>query len=725
VRLPAPIADPLEKGRLLQELQQVMFGRGQPLRLHHYAIGRRLGSGAMGVVYEARDTRLGRDVAIKLLHAHGDDEDPEAARRRLRREARTIGRIVHPNVVAVYDVGVFADRVYVVMELVRGPSLAGWLRAADRDAASILSVFTQAARGLQAAHAAGVVHRDFKPSNVQIGDDGRVRVLDFGLARPVGARSASSAAEPFDIRDHGKTLTGDASTRSGTLAGTPWFLAPELLLGSPADAAGDQYAFCVALHEALHGVPPFDPEAMLRSKLDGSRLHPPANPKRVPPRTLRAIRRGLDPDPRRRFPSMGALLDALEPRPARRRALSLAAVGASLVLVAFGASGSARSNVSAATPSAQAEDPEAIAGVTEAIARVAGLREAGELQEAEAAARAALDLALSINHGPSIARARLSVARALGALAQTDEAAAALEAAYADAVECGEDRVRAHAAMELGRIAIADRNDRAAGARWLGDARAALQRSPVPELQSNLALLEAMVARMDGDLQGAARAARAAVASAREARSGTLAYALHGASTILLEARELEEASRAIDEAIDVARRTLGPGHRHVAEFMLVRAGIEAVAATISEDPSMHARAAQSSLDAVAALEAALGPEHYDTLNARLNAGIVLSTAGRNEDARVLLEHSLEGLERLRGPDDTGVAIAHENLGIVLLDLGERQAAAEHLQRAVVLQELRLGADHPTTARARNFLAEAEAALPSAEETVVSSARGR
>jgi hypothetical protein len=91
----------------------------------------------------------------------------------------------------------------------------------------------------------------------------------------------------------------------------------------------------------------------------------------------------------------------------------------------------------------------------------------------------------------------------------------------------------------------------------------------------------------------------------------------------------------------------------------------------------------------------------------------------------VLLEGSLEGLERLRGPDDTGVAIAHENLGIVLLDLGEREAAAEHLQRAVVLQELRLGADHPTTARARNFLAEAEAALPSAEETVVSSARGR
>ncbi|MCA9694629.1 MAG: serine/threonine protein kinase, partial [Myxococcales bacterium] len=220
----------------------------------------------MGVVYRAHDPQLDREVAVKLLRPDGPQgEDVSRARSRLYREARAMARLAHPNVIHVYDFGAHEGQVFVAMELVDGVNLARWLERqprSPRDPRAILSVFLAAGEGLVAAHDAGLVHRDFKPENVLVGDDGRVRVLDFGLARAPGGevgeggRARSSDAPARDASpavDDGETLasgslTPEASlTRTGALVGTPRYMAREQILGRPADARTDQFSFCVAL----------------------------------------------------------------------------------------------------------------------------------------------------------------------------------------------------------------------------------------------------------------------------------------------------------------------------------------------------------------------------------------------------------------------------------------------------------------------------------------------
>jgi serine/threonine protein kinase len=266
-------------------------------------------------VLRAHDPDLERELAIKLLREHVDAPDSPRGRALLMREARAIARVSHPNVIAVYDVGVHRGRVYVVMELVRGKPLHVWMR--DGHAlALVLDVFAQAARGLSAAHAAGLVHRDFKPANVLVGADGRVRVLDFGLARP----PADPAAINLAIRSViGSTPSLDLSrveslTIAGTLAGTPAYMSPEQFETGNADPRSDQFTFFVALHEALFGTRPFTGDTLweLRAAVTDSPLALPGSADGLPARMRELLHRGLAKHAADRFESMDAVVEILD-----------------------------------------------------------------------------------------------------------------------------------------------------------------------------------------------------------------------------------------------------------------------------------------------------------------------------------------------------------------------------------------------------------------------------
>ncbi|MFV8754290.1 tetratricopeptide repeat protein [Nannocystaceae bacterium ST9] len=297
-----------------------------------YTVLEVIGTGGIGVVYAAYDPDLDRKVALKLLRP-GSRITTRFERRRARlvREAQALARLSHPNVVPVYDVGVFEDRVFVAMEFVEGATMRRWLREQPRLAGEILDKYLQAGRGLAAAHAADIVHRDFKPDNVLVGHDGRVRVLDFGLATPTLDASSSGRLPLTDsvTRSGGGSqrlgVLDDPITNHGEVMGTPAYMAPEQARGEAPDARADQYSFCVSLWEAISGERP-KPREGSTEPINLSRRESVVG---VPGYVLRALERGLDPSPARRFPDMPSLLAAIE-RPrwgARRWALIGVALG--------------------------------------------------------------------------------------------------------------------------------------------------------------------------------------------------------------------------------------------------------------------------------------------------------------------------------------------------------------------------------------------------------------
>ncbi len=334
------------------QVMAALFGDvREPPRIGRFAVIKREAAGSMGEVYVAYDEELDRKVAVKLLRTElSPQSDSDAGRHRLLREARTLaGMPHHRNLVQVYEAGLHGSRVFLAMEYIRGRTLREWL-AARRDAApnrrsraadwrAVLAAVLDAGRGLEAAHSAGVVHRDFKPDNVVVGDDGRVCVVDFGLARPLPSSqeahgraatdgSPRSATGEAGARPPNATTIGD-ETATGEVAGTPAYMAPEQLSGEPGDARSDQFSFCVVLHEALYGVRPFDGAdlAGLHASILAGLRAAPARDSAVPRYVGKALERGLAVDPADRYDSMRALLAALLRDPARRfRRIAVAAL---------------------------------------------------------------------------------------------------------------------------------------------------------------------------------------------------------------------------------------------------------------------------------------------------------------------------------------------------------------------------------------------------------------
>ena len=308
-------------------------------RLGRYVILQLIGRGGMGMVYVAYDPELERRVALKLLHA---GRNRPRAHARLQREAKAMAQVSHANVVPIFDVGTFGERVFIAMEYVEGATLREWTLG-RRDWRATIKVFLDAGRGLQAAHEAGLVHRDFKPDNVLVTTSGRAKVTDFGLVRATETEDREQTLESSSADDDG-SLDSEALnrlatplTRAGTIMGTPGYMSPEQFRGDTADAHSDQFAFCTALYEALWRESPFPGHnfAEIREQV---LLHKPITIPRgrgVPSWLAEVIIRGLEYNPGMRWPSMAALLQALQDDPSQRRRVRFGvAVGVGLIAAA-------------------------------------------------------------------------------------------------------------------------------------------------------------------------------------------------------------------------------------------------------------------------------------------------------------------------------------------------------------------------------------------------------
>jgi tetratricopeptide (TPR) repeat protein len=337
-------------------------------RIGRFSVLRKIGEGGMGVVFAGYDEQLDRKVAIKLLHR---SSGPSGLR--LAREAQGLARLSHPNVVQVYEIGEHDGAPFIAMEFVDGDTLSAWCEKRPRSWSEQLPILLAAGQGLAAAHGKGLIHRDFKPDNVMVDADGRVRVMDFGLVRGTGdddaevSEPASQEVPPPISRSSALAETGvpsglaetgvpssssgsassgavmrDRLTRTGSVMGTPAYMSPEQFMGISADARSDQFSFCVTVWELLYGQRPFAGESFTEVCLavTGGELREPPRDAAVPGWIRKVLERGLATEPEQRWPSMAPLLAALADDPRRRRAAVLfGAVSLALVFVVLGLRG--------------------------------------------------------------------------------------------------------------------------------------------------------------------------------------------------------------------------------------------------------------------------------------------------------------------------------------------------------------------------------------------------
>ncbi len=328
-----------------------------PTTIGRYIVLGRLGAGAMGEVLAAYDPRLDRKVAVKRIHPSGGSL--EAARIRLEREAQALARLDHRNVVKVHDVIVHEGSMFVAMEFVEGETLGEWMREGGRPRhwREVVPVFEAFGAGLAAVHAVGLVHRDVKPGNVMIGADGRVRVMDFGLARLDGDADEGpevsavheipeALAELRDSIVNNQAQTHEL-TQAGAMLGTPAYMAPEQFAGIRATARSDQFGFCVTLHEALYGVRPFSGNSVLElctAVIEGKLEDPPRDIE-VPGWLRAVVLRGLAHSTRDRFANMDELLAVLGTHELRRRRRRYGALGVGLALAGLALFGAQRGDL--------------------------------------------------------------------------------------------------------------------------------------------------------------------------------------------------------------------------------------------------------------------------------------------------------------------------------------------------------------------------------------------
>jgi tetratricopeptide (TPR) repeat protein/predicted Ser/Thr protein kinase len=658
-----------------------------------------LGAGAMGLVYAAFDPELERKIALKVLRRGAASADH---RERLMREARTLAKLGHPNVVAIHDIGVVDDELFVAMEYVAGQTLAAWLRERPRSVQEILGVFMAAGRGLAAAHRANIVHRDFKPENTMVGVDGRVRVLDFGLARDAEASHDSLIGETLVS---GSTSTTDMRlTREGALLGTPAYMAPEQWQGGAATPRSDQFAFAVALWEALYGQRPFRGEttmglmsAVLAGTIDAA---VPAG-RRVPAYLRRVLERGLAAAPERRFAGMDELLAAIERGQAgqRRRTLwfGLAAVG----LLAGGVYGLRAQKIAACEAAGEA--------ITEVWGEAARERLRGAVR------------ASGVGYAESSyprATARIDAwvddwreLRAQACREATVEGSRAPEL-YERAAECLDARRE-----ELAGLLAVYAAPTAADIEELVPAAAALppldpcversalvRRPPLPGDPAARRRVEALrreLVRLDG----LRRAGRGDVLPQVEALAAEIEAA--GYPLLAVEWRYLLGSLAARPGSFDRAETELAEVYREAGSIGADEVAAAAAVQLVKIVGVDRARAAQGSQWALSAdvLVARLGQER-GLLGADLlgNRALVARAQGRYDESIALQGRALALREELLGPTHPIVAMTLNHLANAARDRGDFAAALAALQRALAIRKEALGPDHPAVGGTLNNL---------------------
>jgi eukaryotic-like serine/threonine-protein kinase len=720
-----------------------------------YRIVRRLGAGGMGVVYLARDLRLDRDVAIKLHPTPAG----EAGADRLLREARTMAQLVHPNIATIHEVGTWKQHPFVAIEYVDGGTARSWALAKRRAPREIVGLYLAAGRGLAAAHEAGVVHRDFKPDNVLVGTDGRIRVADFGIARAYAAPIPSDGAAP-------ETLTAP-----GAQVGTPAYMAPEQRDSAAVGPAADQYAFAVSLWEALAGT------------------RPPAG---TVPRELAApLGRALADDPAARWPSMDALLGALEralAAPRRRRLAALVTIGAALAggagYLAFPA-GEARPDpcrgagdeiAEAWTADHRAAMAAAFTATDRPFAATAAARSAGRLDlytrdwrnarlevcraalvrrelaptqhdaqvrclDRRRAGVAALVATFAADVTPTLVDRSVGLAHALPPVADcADPTRLAAETALpADPARRAELEAvagavtEAHAALQAGRYeeSLAIVRDAIARAEALGALRTAAEARLV---------LANLVAR-DDPAAGRAELERVAFLAAEAGDDYLHAQAWGNLVQFLtIRLRDLDEAERflpvleaAIARTSPASRRQLDPG-AIIGALRLAQGRPADAAAALERNLAMREEAygpddprvalvltrlagayedtgrVDDARAAFARAErlylAAYGADHPDVGMVRNNWALLLMNQGDLEAARAMFVELIASRERLLGAEHVALQMPLSNLGLVLARLGRADESLAHRERALAIGLATRGADHPDVARDQVYVAD-------------------
>jgi tetratricopeptide (TPR) repeat protein len=692
-RLETAATQELAPGDQPQVVGELVLERGHGVG--RYLIVDRIGAGGMSVVYRAYDPELDRAVAVKVMRTRYWEADGQL---RILREAQAMARLAHPNVVTIHDVGELGDQLFIAMELVDGVTLDAWQEAEPRTWPEVRDVLVQVGRGLAAAHAAGIVHRDVKPSNVLVDRTGRARIGDFGIARALGADEpelAAPAASPDGTEPPGasssRRVLGASFTRAGALVGTPGYMAPEQRQGS-ADERSDQYAFCAMALRAL--VPP-----------EGADADAPAGVPAGTPAWLRAVlQRGRAADPAARYPSMDALLQGMtfDPSARRRRLASIALLAALFVGAGFGAYALRGRGPHGPAPCQGAA--ELLRGVWDeptAAAVARSFAATGRAHAADSAARVKRQLD---------ARAAAWVAMRSEACAATQVRREQSERLLDLRMQCLDRRLAEMKALTALFATQADGEvvDRAvqavAGLADLGpcaDAAGLLAAYPPPTDPTQRAEAAALRRRLDE--------AQALKASGKHKQGLALAQPLAADAARLgwppLEAEALYVLGhlQSYTGESKTGEATLGRAIQRGADArddaLAARAGTELIYVVGYED------ARPKDALAIATLVDALVRRAGDPPGLRGRfleyVGIVLWSKGEFAAALGYFERALPLLAKAHGADALELAPIHTNLGNALADLKRHDAARTQHERALALTERAAGPDHPHAAKAR------------------------
>jgi eukaryotic-like serine/threonine-protein kinase len=662
-------------------------------RVGRYIIIEEIGAGGMGVVYLGYDTELHRKAALKVLRGRRTGRDTTEGQQRLLREARAMAQLSHPNVVTVYDVGTLDDEVYVAMEFVQGSTLRAWTHEQPRSWVEIVTAFVRTGRGLAAAHATGLVHRDFKPDNVLMGDDERPRVLDFGLAWAPELEDDEFDASASRVEARRLALSSDL-TEAGAVVGTPTYMAPEQHLGRRPDHRSDQFSFCAALYETLYRQRPYaarDLDELARAKRKGEIVEPPESAA-VPRALFRIVRRGLEPEPDQRFRDMDALLAALRRIRVRtrRRLVAASLLVSCTAAFAWWWSQPASPDGACHAPADKLQEvwnPEHKRAVRSAIEQTALPYAADTARQVDASLEAYAQSWLAL--GRENCEATLAGDQSADLLDRRTACLRRRLAAMHSLVG-----VLAEADLEVVRRAVQAVED-LPSLEVCADAESLRKSLPEPEdaeTASEVAQLrEAMERARAYESSGRIPAARALVQNAVQ-RARALEYppvlgeALWSLGRLMVASGETADAQRILEEAYAVS---LSAGH----DAQAARAAIDLVfllGYTLArfdhaDDWSLHARAMVHRVDPDGELQALL----HNVLGATEAARRDFDAARSHFRRALLLEEELLGQRHL------SVARTLHNLGSMESELGDIETARPLLERALELRTESLGRHHP------------------------------